>query len=441
MKVVEISERQQPVENEAGEDAWARTLLRRMFDAAVAAVNPGLILSPHLPQPPKGRCVVVGAGKAAASMAAAVEAAWPDVDLTGCVAVPYRYGTECHRISVRESGHPVPDAQSVTSAEKMLVLVAGLGPEDLVLALISGGGSACMSLPAAGLSLEDKQVTNRLLLASGLDIRTMNAVRRRISAIKGGRLAAAAAPAKVVTLAISDIPGDDASAIASGPTAPDRGAAMDLVEVAKSLGPALPDRVGALLSASSSMLPLPNAEPIQTIATAADALAAAADMARSYGIEPILLGDDLEGEAQFVAQNMAARVANVSRPTVLISGGETTVTVNCPKPGRGGRNTEFLLALICALSNRPGVWALAADTDGEDGTNLGAAGAIAGPDTLKRARLAGLDANASLSVHDSGEFFSALGDLVVTGPTLTNVNDFRAILILPQDVDFAPSGE
>jgi hydroxypyruvate reductase len=218
-------------------------MLQSMFDAAVAAADPALVLSRHLPPPPKGRCIVVGAGKAAASMAAAVETAWPDVRLTGCVAVPYGYKAPCRQVRVREAGHPVPDANSRQAAEEILAGVKGLGPDDLVLALISGGGSACMSLPANGLSLEDKQATNRLLLASGLDIRTMNAVRRRISAIKGGQLAAAAAPARVITLAISDIPGDDASAIASGPTVPDRGAGMDLGTIAAILGPALPEKV------------------------------------------------------------------------------------------------------------------------------------------------------------------------------------------------------
>ena len=417
-------------------DDWARVLLRGMFDAAVAAADPALVLSRHLPPPPKGRCIVVGAGKAAASMAAAVEDAWPDIALTGCVAVPHGYKAQCRRIRVIEAGHPVPDASSQRAAEEILAAVGGTGPDDLVLALISGGGSACMSLPAPGLSLHDKQVTNRLLLASGLDIRTMNAVRRRISAIKGGRLAAAAAPAKVITLAISDIPGDDAGAIASGPTAPDWGAGEELTSVAAALGPALPEKVRQLLCAPGKVLPLPHAEPIRTIATACDALAAAAGFARSHGIEPVILGDDLEGEARSVAAAMAARVTGVSRPVVLISGGETTVTVTCPEPGRGGRNTEFLLALTLALKGRAGVWALAADTDGEDGASLGAAGALAGPETLPRAAAAGLDPVASLASHDSGTFFDALDDLVVTGPTLTNVNDFRAILVLPQD--FAP---
>ena len=373
-------------------------------------------------------------------MAAAVETAWPDVRLTGCVAVPYGYKAPCRQVRVREAGHPVPDANSRQAAEEILAGVKGLGPDDLVLALISGGGSACMSLPANGLSLEDKQATNRLLLASGLDIRTMNAVRRRISAIKGGQLAAAAAPARVITLAISDIPGDDASAIASGPTVPDRGAGMDLGTIAAILGPALPEKVRQLFSAPGKVQAVANAEPVRTIATASNALGAAAAIARLHGIEPTVLGDDLEGEARSVAEAMVARITSVPKPVVLISGGETTVTVTCPEPGRGGRNTEFLLALTLALKDRAGVWALAADTDGEDGANLGAAGAMAGPDTLQRARAAGLDPMTSLSTHDSGSFFAALGDLVVTGPTLTNVNDFRAILILPKDFDVHSAG-
>lgn len=440
MKTVDGSLLRKPASCEVSADRWARAILRGMFDAAVAAANPALVLAPHLPPPPKGRCVVVGAGKATASMAVAVEAAWPDVELTGCVAVPYGYKAPCERIRVREAGHPVPDANSQQAAQDILATVAGLGPDDLVLALISGGGSACMSMPATGLSLEDKQATNRLLLASGLDIRTMNAVRQRISAIKGGQLAAAAAPARVVTLAISDIPGDDASAIASGPTVSVRGAGMDLGGIAKALGPGLPEKVRQVLSMPGKFQAVTNAEPVRTIATASDAMAAAAAVARSHCIEPMVLGDDLEGEARSVAAGMASRVTSVSKPVVLLSGGETTVTVTCPKPGRGGRNTEFLLALTLALEGRAGVWALAADTDGEDGENLGAAGALAGPDSLQRARAAGLDAQASLATHDSGSFFAALGDLVVTGPTLTNVNDFRAILIVPQDFDANSAG-
>lgn len=288
-----------------------------------------------------------------------------------------------------------------------------------------------MALPAAGLSLEDKRATNRLLLRSGLDIRTMNAVRRRISAIKGGKLAAAAAPARIVTLAISDIPGDDAAAIASGPTAPDN-TAIDLSAVLARLGDAVPPRAAELIAAPCEADPAPGGGEIKLIARPAASLAAAAEVARAQGVAPVILGDDIEGESREVAAGMAALAQGVTQPTVFISGGETTVTISSAGAGQGGRNTEFALALACALDGAPAVWALAADTDGEDGENLGAAGAVIAPDTLARGRAAGLDHAARLAAHDSGGYFAALDDLVVTGPTRTNVNDFRAILVLPQ---------
>ncbi|MEJ6009352.1 glycerate kinase [Novosphingobium aquae] len=413
-------------------DVWARAFLRGLYDAAVAEADPAKVLPACLPAKPSGRCVVVGAGKAAASMAAAVEAAWPDVNLSGCVVAPYGYSKLCERVRVLEGGHPVPDENSVEAARQIMEAVAGLSEVDLVLALISGGGSAAMSLPARGLTLADKQAANRLLLASGLDIRAMNAARRRLSAIKGGRLAAAAAPARVVTLAISDIPGDTPSAIASGPTAADAGAAFDLSATVKRLGTKLPEAVAHLLLNPEPPVTLTNAAPIELIATAAGSLDAAARLARAQGIEPILLGDDLEGEAADLGREMARRAFAAEGPVVLISGGETTVTVGEGPAGQGGRNTEFLLALACELNGAAQVWGLAGDTDGEDGDNLGAAGAICTPDTLVRAAAKGLDARASLKGHDSGGFFDALGDLVRTGPTLTNVNDFRAILVLPR---------
>lgn len=415
-----------------GNVASPPVVLRGLLDAAIAAANPAEILAPHLPPRPSGRCIVVGAGKAAASMAAAVEAAWPDVPLSGVVVAPYGYGDNCRHIQMLEAGHPVPDENSVAAAKAILHCVQGLGPDDMVLALISGGGSAAMCLPAPGVSLADKQATNRLLLASGLDIRTMNAVRRRISAIKGGQLAVAAAPAQVFTLAISDIPGDDARAIASGPTAPDPDAGLDLTNIVDSLGPDLPNSVRHILLHPAKMLTPGNAAPIVLIATPALALEAAAAKARSLGLEPIIQGDALEGESKDLACTMAKLITEMDRPTVLLSGGETTVTMRGSKPGRGGRNTEFVLALACALDGRGDVWALAADTDGEDGANLGAAGAICGPGTLARGCAAGLDPKAFLDAHDSGTFFERLGDLVFTGPTRTNVNDFRAILILPR---------
>lgn len=414
----------------AGLDLNPRELLREMFLSAISAADPAKLMPDCLPPPPKGRCVIVGAGKAAASMAAAVEREWSFVELSGCVTAPYGYGLDCEKITVREAGHPVPDANSVAAAQEILEEVNDLTPNDLVLALISGGGSATMCLPAEGITLAEKQLTNRLLLNSGFDIRTMNAVRQRLSAIKGGRLAAAAAPAQVITLAISDIPGDTAEAIASGPTA-QTGYDLDYGAVLARLGSQLPDSVRKVLTGPLPLVRAANASPIKVIATANGALDAAAKVALQHGIEPITLGDAIEGEARMIAEQMARDLNKYAGPCVLLSGGETTVTIGDGRAGRGGRNTEFLLALALAIDGPERVWALAADTDGEDGHNLGAAGAIMGPDTLDRARTAGLDAETALVNHDSGGFFATLDDLIVTGPTLTNVNDFRAILIMP----------
>lgn len=413
-------------------DGAARGVLRRMFDAAVAAADPAKVLAAHLPAPPKGRCVVVGAGKAAAAMAAAVDAAWPAVKLSGAVVTPYGYAMPAGRIAIREAAHPTPDANSEAAAREMLALVSGLAPDDMVLALISGGGSAVMALPPEGLTLADKQAATRALLASGLDIRTMNAIRRRLSAIKGGKLAAAAAPAPVVTLAISDIPGDDPSAIASGPTLPDPDARRDLRRVAGTLKPHISPAAYRRLVAPPKPAPACPAPDVRLIATPMSALEAAAQTARDAGLAVEILGDDLEGESRALAQQMAERVRPpVRRPTVLLSGGETTVTLAGGPVGRGGRNTEFALSLALALDGQAGVWALVADTDGEDGASGGGAGAMVAPDTLERARRAGLAGRVSLEAHDSGGFFAALGDLLVTGPTRTNVNDFRAILVTP----------
>jgi hydroxypyruvate reductase len=366
-------------------------------------------------------------------MAAAVEAAWPDTPLSGVVVTPYGHGMQTRWIKVREAAHPVPDANSEAAAREILAAVQGLEPQDLVLVLISGGGSSLMSLPADGLSLADKQMVNRLLLASGLDIRTMNVVRRRLSAIKGGKLAAAAAPARLLTLAISDIPGDDPAAIASGPTVVDSRPALDLSDVVRGFGAKLPAEVARRLLAPEPEPRVPANAEFRMIATPAAALAAAAAVARGEGLAPEILGDAIEGESHAVGTLMAATARRrVDRPTVLLSGGETTVTLAGGPAGRGGRNTEFLLSLMSDLAGRPGVWALAADTDGEDGASGGAAGAIAGPDMCQRARAAGLDPSVHLAGHDSGSFFDALGDLLVTGPTRTNVNDFRAIIVLPE---------
>jgi len=414
-------------------DDDARRLLRRMFQAAVTAADPVRVLARHLPERPSGRCVVVGAGKAAGSMAVAVESAWADVDLCGAVVAPYGYGRPTSRIAMREAAHPVPDDNSQAAAREMLGLVSGLGPDDLVLALISGGGSSVLSLPITGISLEQKRVVNRALLASGLDIRTMNAVRRRLSAIKGGKLAAAAGQARVVTLAISDIPGDDVAAIASGPTIPDPEWSRDLSPVADRLRGILPEEVLTRLRAPPDAPPRMAPPDARIVATPASCLRAAAEVANDADVDIRLLGDDLEGESSELGR-AAARLAGepTARPTVWLSGGETTVTLAGGPVGRGGRNTEFALALANALQERDGVWALAADTDGEDGASGGGAGAIVAPDTLVRARVAGFDPARSLVEHDSGSLFAGIGDLVVTGPTYTNVNDFRAVLVVPK---------
>ncbi len=412
-------------------DARARRVLRAMFDGAVASADPAKVIAAHLPDPPCGRCVVVGAGKAAASMAAAVEAAWPKVSLSGVVVTPYGYALKTERIVVREAAHPVPDANSEVAARAILDAVRELTARDLVLVLISGGGSSVLSLPIDGITLADKQLVNRLLLASGLDIRTMNAVRRRLSAIKGGKLAAAAAPAQVVTLGISDIPGDDVAAIASGPSVVDPMPEADLAEVVRILGPSLPAHVAQRLVASEPILVGQVQTDFRLVGTPAAALRAAAELAEYEGIKPVILGDDLEGESSLLGAELAARASlPVDRPTVFLSGGETTVTLAGEPAGAGGRNTETALALAVELAGRPGVWALAADTDGVDGVSH-AAGAVVGPDTIARARLAEMDPAEFLRAHDSGTLFAAIDDLVITGPTRTNVNDFRAVLVVP----------
>jgi glycerate 2-kinase len=405
-----------------------RAFLRRLFDAAVAAADPAHCLPPFLPPMPKGRTVVVGAGKAAAAMARAVELHWPG-RLEGFVVTRYGYGLACERIEVIEAAHPVPDAAGMEAAQRALRTVSGLTADDLVLALISGGGSALLSAPAAGIALADKQALTRALLKCGATIHEINTVRKHLSAIKGGRLAAAAAPARVVTLAISDVPGDDAADIASGPTVVDASTCADALAVLDSYGIGAPESVRRLLAAGATETPRQVAAgEVHVIAGARGALEAAAVAARAVDVKPLILGDDIEGEARDVARAMAAAAAACSdvAPCVLLSGGETTVTVR--GNGRGGRNSEFLLALAISLDGEARVHAIACDTDGIDGSEDNA-GAIIAPDTLARARAARLDARAFLADNDAHGFFSALGDLVVTGPTRTNVNDFRAILI------------
>ena len=420
------------------DDAHARDALRQVFDAAVAAADPLVVLASHLPPKPTGRCVVVGAGKSAAVMAAALEDAWPSVPLSGVVVTRYDHSVPTRHIEVIEASHPVPDANSERAAQRILAAVTGLGPDDLVLALISGGGSALMALPAPGLTLADKQALNAALLKSGATISEMNALRKHLSAIKGGRLAAAAAPARVVTLAISDVPGDDPAVIASGPTVTDATTFADARAALVRYGLHLPPAVMARLAQDDDETPKPGSLPhasFHMIATPAMALAACAATARRLGLTPVILGDALEGESREmgtmmagIAQSIRSHGHPVAAPALLLSGGETTVTLGAGPGGRGGRNTEFLLGLALALKGSPGIWAIAGDTDGIDGTE-DAAGALVAPDTLDRARAAGLDPRAVLAGHDSYGLFDAIGDLVRTGPTLTNVNDVRAILV------------
>ncbi|HXZ16523.1 MAG TPA: glycerate kinase, partial [Roseiarcus sp.] len=411
-------------------DLRARAVLRRLFDAGVASADPRSAVARHLPAKPKGRCVVVGAGKASAAMAAGLEAAWPDVDLRGVVVTRYGYAVPAGRIEILEAAHPVPDANSMAAAERMLAAVSGLTADDLVIALISGGGSALMTAPGGAMTLADKQAVNAALLASGAPIAEMNVLRKHLSRIKGGRLAAAAQPAQVVTLVISDVPGDDPAAIASGPTLPDPSTRADARAIVDRFALDLPAAAREVLEFGDET-PKPGEieTDVRIVAAPALALEAVAEAARREGLTPLILGDALEGEAREVgtvmagiARSVSTRNHPVAAPAVLLSGGETTVSIGRGPAGRGGRNTEFLLGLALALVAAPTVWAIAGDSDGIDGTE-DAAGALVTPDTLDRAHRAGLDARKFLSAHDSYTFFAGLGDLVRTGPTMTNVND------------------
>ncbi|MCZ7501111.1 glycerate kinase type-2 family protein [Agrobacterium sp. ST15.13.015] len=425
----------------AWNDHSAKDALNRIFMAAVASADPAKALQHHLPSPPKGRCVVVGAGKASAAMAAALEAAWPHVDLSGVVVTRYGHAVPTARIEIIEASHPVPDDKSAEAAKRILAAVEGLTADDMVIALISGGGSALMVAPAEGMTLADKMAVNRALLASGATISEMNAVRKHLSRIKGGRLALAAKPARVVSLLISDVPGDDPSEIASGPTVADPSDIESVREIVSRYALDLPENVRKVLEKGEET---PKAgdieEDIRLIAAPSLALQAAADEAVKLGLTPLILGDSLEGESKDVGAVMAGIALSASRkglpvkgPAVLLSGGETTVTLNRGvggkgPAGKGGRNTEFLLSLALTLKGADGIWAIAGDSDGIDGVE-DAAGAAVTPDTLARMREAGVDPRQSLVSHDSYTAFRAAGDLVVTGPTLTNVNDIRAILI------------
>jgi glycerate 2-kinase len=417
-----------------------RQILTAMFEAAVEAASPVNCVPPHLPAPPKGRTVVIGAGKAAGAMAKAVEDHWRG-PLEGLVVTRYAHGLPTGRIEVVEAGHPVPDAAGKAAAARILQMLQGLSADDLVLCLISGGGSALLALPAEGIGLEDKQAINKALLKSGATIAEMNSVRKHLSAIKGGRLALAAAPAKVVALTISDVPGDDPSIIASGPTVADASTRQEALAILRKYAIGISENVRKWLESPDSETPKPGDSRLASvdnvmIATPQDALEAAAKVAAAAGYEPVILSNCIEGEARDVALMHAAiakQCAGFGQPAeppcVLISGGETTVTVK--GHGRGGRNAEFLLALAIALDGHPGIYGLAADTDGIDGTEDNA-GALVDPDSLARAAARGLDAKAYLADNDGYSLFATLGDLLITGPTRTNVNDFRAILIEPR---------
>ena len=426
-----------------------RTLLEAMFRAAIAAAQPADTIGAYLPEPPRGRLVVIGAGKASAEMARAVEQHWAG-PLEGLVVTRYGYAVPCARIAIVEAAHPVPDQAGQDAARRMLALVAGLDENDTVLCLMSGGGSSLLPLPLPGITLDDKQQISRALLASGASIGEMNCVRRHLSGLKGGRLAAACHPARVITLLISDVPGDEPADIASGPTVADATTCADALAIVRRYGIDLPPHVRRVLETGEgeSVKPgdarLARAE-VRMIATPQMALEAAARVAEQAGIPVHILGDSIEGEARDVGKVMAALAMQVARrgqpfeaPCILLSGGETTVTVR--GDGRGGRNVEFLLATALALRGQAGVYGLAGDTDGVDGQEE-IAGAYFGPDTLARACALGIRPREALDRNDGHGFFQALGDAVVTGPTLTNVNDFRAILIThaaPGETTHAP---
>ncbi|SDC61613.1 hydroxypyruvate reductase [Cupriavidus sp. YR651] len=415
----------------------ARALLHDMFQAAIDAAQPSGTLAQYLPPPPKGRTIVIGAGKASAAMANAFEAAW-EGPVEGLVVTRYGYAVECSRIEIVEAAHPVPDTAGHRAARRMMELVANLTADDLVICLISGGGSSLLPLPLAGISLEDKQAINQALLKSGATISEMNCVRRHLSTIKGGRLAAACHPARICNLLLSDVPGDDPIDIASGPTVPDPTTCADAVAIIRRYSIDVPAHVMTVLAsdAAETIKPGdPRLPDIRTslIATPRMALQAASRVAERAGIPVHILGDAIEGEARDVGKVMGALALETARhgqlfqvPCVLLSGGETTVTVR--GNGRGGRNVEYLLSLALTLRGEPGVYAIAGDTDGVDGQEE-IAGAIAGPDTLERAWRLGIRPQDALSANDGHGFFEALGDAVITGPTRTNVNDFRAILI------------
>lgn len=413
-----------------------RSFLAELFQTAVRAADPMTALRAHLPKRTGGKTVVIGAGKGAAQLAAAFEQLW-DGPLSGVVVTGYGYGAACQRITVMEAAHPVPDAAGMAASDALFAAVAGLEPDDLVVALICGGGSALLPAPPGDLTLKDEAALNRALLASGAPISAMNAIRKQVSRIKGGRLAAAAHPAQVVSLVVSDVPGDDPAQVASGPTVPDLVTRAEARALVQAWAIDLPPRIAAWIAGDAGLAPLPSdsvfaRNRVEVIASARISLEAAAARAGSLGVPAVILSDSIEGEAREVgrvhaaiAREVASRGRPFARPVVILSGGETTVTLR--GKGRGGRNSEFLLALALAAEGVPFA-ALAADTDGIDGSEVNA-GAFADGGSMARLRGMGRDPAALLAGNDAWGAFDALGDLFVTGPTGTNVNDFRAILI------------
>lgn len=409
-----------------------------LFEVAIAAADPALSIRKYLPQKPKGRTIVVGAGKGVAQMAAALEGCW-EAPLEGVVVTRYGYGAPTKKIIVLEAAHPVPDEAGLAAAQRLLDCVKGLTADDLVIALVCGGGSALLPAPADGLTLQDEIAVNEALLASGAPISAMNVVRKHISTIKGGRLAAAAHPARVVSLIVSDIPGDDPALVSSGPTVPNASSSADALDAIEAYGLKLPEAVMRHLRSESATAPGPYdsrfaSHEVYVIASAAQSLEAAARAAEQHGVPAVILSDAIEGEAREVGRLHAAIAREImlrnrpfKKPVVFLSGGETTVTLR-QKGGRGGRNTEFLLALALEIEGMSGIAAFAADTDGIDGSEDNA-GAFADSTSLTRLRAAGIDAKACLARHDAWTAFEKVGDLFVTGPTGTNVNDLRAVLV------------
>ncbi|NMG39224.1 DUF4147 domain-containing protein [Chelativorans sp. ZYF759] len=416
-----------------------REFFTSLFTAAVAAADPERTIRGFLPDKPRGRTIVIGAGKGSAQMARAFENAW-DGPIEGVVVTRYGYATPCERIEILEAAHPVPDAAGLEASRRLFKAVQGLTEDDLVVALISGGGSALLPAPPEGMSLEDEIAVNEALLASGAPISAMNTLRKHLSAIKGGRLALAAHPARVVSLIVSDIPGDNPAFVASGPTVPDPATRTDALSIVEAYGISLPDAAKRHLATDAADAPKPDdprffGNTVHIIASAAVSLEAAAEEARRHGVEAVILSDAMEGEAREVAgvhaaiaREIAARDRPFKKPVLLLSGGETTVTIR-EKGGRGGRNSEFLLAFALAIDGIEGIHAFAADTDGIDGSQDNA-GAFADATTAARIRAAGFDPRAMLSRHDAWTAFHAIGDLFVPGPTGTNVNDLRAVLVV-----------